>query len=102
MFSLIMHTFGIHGVKDHAIFLREVAHAQEIHRKLLLNFMLLDVPGIKENERRRLLHCVVIGGGSTGVEFSGELNDFILKDVHERYAHVKDYIHVTLTEVCPY
>ena len=56
--------------------------------------------GISEEEKRRLLHCVVIGGGPTGVEFSGELSDFIIKDVHERYAHVKDYIHVTLIEVC--
>lgn len=39
-------TFGIHGVKDNAIFLREVHHAQEIRRKLLLNLMLSDVPGM--------------------------------------------------------
>lgn len=42
---------------------------------------------------------MVIGGGPTGVEFSGELSDFITKDVRERYTHVKDYIHVTLIEV---
>ncbi|KAK9127455.1 hypothetical protein Syun_016252 [Stephania yunnanensis] len=91
-------TFGINGVKEHAIFLREVSHAQEIRRKLLLNLMLSDVPGISEEEKKRLLHCVVIGGGPTGVEFSGELSDFIIKDVHERYSHVKDYVHVTLIE----
>ncbi|KAK8697779.1 hypothetical protein V6N13_113916 [Hibiscus sabdariffa] len=91
-------TFGIHGVKEHAIFLREVHHAQEIRRKLLLNLMLSDVPGLPEEEKRRLLHCVVVGGGPTGVEFSGELSDFIRRDVHERYSHVKDYIHVTLIE----
>ncbi|KAL5580726.1 hypothetical protein UlMin_013168 [Ulmus minor] len=91
-------TFGINGVNEHAIFLREVYHAQEIRRKLLLNLMLSDIPGISEEEKRRLLHCVVVGGGPTGVEFSGELSDFILKDVHQRYAHVKDYIHVTLIE----
>ncbi|GAV66600.1 Pyr_redox_2 domain-containing protein [Cephalotus follicularis] len=91
-------TFGIHGVKEHAIFLREVYHAQEIRRKLLLNLMLSDVPGISEEEKSRLLHCVVVGGGPTGVEFSGELSDFITKDVHQRYAHVKNYIHVTLIE----
>lgn len=45
-------TFGIKGVKEHAIFLREVHHAQEIRRKLLLNLMLSDVPGIY----LRLLH----------------------------------------------
>ena len=38
-------TFGIKGVNEHAIFLREVYHAQEIRRKLLLNLMLSDVPG---------------------------------------------------------
>lgn len=91
-------TFGIHGVKEHAIFLREVHHAQEIRRKLLLNLMLSDVPGISEEEKQRLLHCVVVGGGPTGVEFSGELSDFIMRDVHQRYAHVKDYIRVTLIE----
>lgn len=91
-------TFGINGVKEHATFLREVHHAQEIRRRLLLNLMLSDVPGISEDEKKRLLHCVVIGGGPTGVEFSGELSDFIIKDVHERYSHVKDFIHVTLIE----
>lgn len=38
-------TFGIKGAKEHATFLREVHHAQEIRRKLLLNLMLSDVPG---------------------------------------------------------
>lgn len=56
--------------------------------------------GISEEEKRRLLHCVVVGGGPTGVEFSGELSDFIRRDVHQRYTHVKDYINVTLIEVC--
>ncbi|XP_068668247.1 internal alternative NAD(P)H-ubiquinone oxidoreductase A2, mitochondrial-like [Aristolochia californica] len=91
-------TFNIKGVEEHAIFLREVAHAQEIRKKLLLNLMLSVNPGISEEERKRLLHCVVVGGGPTGVEFSGELSDFIMRDVRERYSHVKDDIMVTLIE----
>lgn len=91
-------TFGIKGVYEHAYFLREVKHAQEIRKKLLLNLMLSENPGISEEEKKRLLHCVVIGGGPTGVEFSGELSDFIMRDVRERYTHVKDYVKVTLIE----
>ncbi|KAK7368960.1 hypothetical protein VNO80_10993 [Phaseolus coccineus] len=91
-------TFGIKGVTENAFFLRDVDHAQEIRKRLLLNLMLSENPGISEEEKKRLLHCVVIGGGPTGVEFSGELSDFITRDVHERYTHVKDYIHVTLIE----
>ncbi|CAL9772195.1 unnamed protein product [Musa acuminata subsp. burmannicoides] len=91
-------TFNIRGVKEHAMFLREVQHAQEIRRKLLLNLMLSEAPGISEEEKKRLLHCVVIGGGPTGVEFSGELSDFIMRDVRRKFSHVKDYIQVTLIE----
>ncbi|KAJ6769767.1 putative proteinDH DEHYDROGENASE [Salix purpurea] len=91
-------TFGIKGVQEHAFFLREVNHAQEIRKKLLLNLMLSENPGISEEEKKRLLHCVVIGGGPTGVEFSGELSDFIMRDVRDRYTHVKDYVKVTLIE----
>lgn len=91
-------TFGIKGVQENAYFLREVNHAQEIRKKLLLNLMLSENPGVSEEEKRRLLHCVIVGGGPTGVEFSGELSDFITKDVQERYTHVKDYIKVTLIE----
>ncbi|XP_023543508.1 internal alternative NAD(P)H-ubiquinone oxidoreductase A1, mitochondrial-like [Cucurbita pepo subsp. pepo] len=91
-------TFGIKGVKEHAFFLREVNHAQEIRKKLLLNLMLSEKPGISDEEKKRLLHCVVIGGGPTGVEFSGELSDFIIRDVRDRYAHIKDDIKVTLIE----
>ena len=38
-------TFGIKGVKENAFFLREVNHAQEIRKKLLLNLMLSENPG---------------------------------------------------------
>ncbi|MCO5611922.1 hypothetical protein L7F22_066181 [Adiantum nelumboides] len=91
-------TFNIHGLHEHAIFLREVSDAQSIRRKLLMNLMLSDTPGTSEQEKQRLLHCVVVGGGPTGVEFSGELSDFIRRDVHQRYSHVQHYIHVTLIE----
>lgn len=91
-------TFNIKGVREHALFLREVNHALEIRKKLLLNLMLSENPGVPEEEKKRLLHCVVVGGGPTGVEFSGELSDFIMSDVSKRYTHVKDYIHVTLIE----
>ena len=47
--------------------------------------------GISNEEKNRLLHCVVVGGGPTGIEFSGELSDFIKGDVSQRYAHVKPH-----------
>ncbi|KAK6917480.1 FAD/NAD(P)-binding domain [Dillenia turbinata] len=91
-------TFNIKGVKENASFLREVNHAQQIRKKLLLNLMLSENPALSAEERKRLLQCVIIGGGPTGVEFSGELSDFIMRDVKERYTHAKDDIRVTIIE----
>ena len=47
--------------------------------------------GLSVDEKRHLLHCVVVGGGPTGVEFTGELSDFIMRDVREKYPHIKEY-----------
>lgn len=91
-------TFGIQGVHDNAIFLRDVKNAMDIRSKLMLNLMRCEIPGTGLEERKRLLHCVVVGGGPTGVEFSGELSDFIQRDVQRKFSHVKDIIAVTLIE----
>lgn len=38
-------TFGIQGVHQNALFLREVQHAQHIRRRLLNNLMKCETPG---------------------------------------------------------
>jgi NADH:ubiquinone reductase (non-electrogenic) len=91
-------TFGIDGVHENAIFLRDVKNAMDIRSKLMLNLALCEIPGKTLTEKKRLLHCVVVGGGPTGVEFSGELSDFIIRDVHRKFSHVQNLIHVTLIE----
>ena len=40
---------------------------------------------MSDEERQRLLTFVVVGGGPTGVEFSGELFDFLQQDVKRYY-----------------
>ena len=34
-------------------------------------------------ERARLLHMVVVGGGPTGIEFAAELQDFFKEDLEK-------------------
>ena len=45
---------------------------------------------------RRALHFVVVGGGPTGVEFSGTLSDFLRSDLRRRYPELVPYVSVTL------
>ena len=57
--------------------MKEVSDARKIRDRLLTNFELATLPGITNDEKRRLLHIVIVGGGATGVEFGAELYDFV-------------------------
>jgi NADH:ubiquinone reductase (non-electrogenic) len=57
--------------------LQEVSDARKIRNQIVSNFELALEPGISEDESRRLLHTVIVGGGPTGIEFGAELYDFV-------------------------
>ena len=92
-------TFGTAGVGEHAHFLRTIGDAQRIRQRIIECFERAAVPGLGEEKRRRLLHFVVVGGGPTGIEFAGELQDFVRSDVPKAYPSIdaRD-IRITLVE----
>jgi NADH dehydrogenase FAD-containing subunit len=67
-------TFGTPGVRQHANFLKSVEDAQKIRSKVVDAFESANLPGQPEEERKRLLRFVVVGGGPTGVEYAAELH----------------------------
>lgn len=75
----VANDFGIPGVKEHAYFLREIADARAIRNKILTNFELATQIKTSLEERKQLLHFVIVGGGPTGVEFGGEFYDFLMQ-----------------------
>ena len=74
-------TFGIPGVKENSCFLKEVGDAQKIRRRIMDCVETASFKDQSDEERKRLLHMVVVGGGPTGVEFAGELQDFFEQDL---------------------
>lgn len=94
----VSNTFGVPGVYDHAFFLKEISDARMIRNQILKNFELAMQPGVSEEEKKRLLHFVIVGGGPTGVEFGAELYDFVKQDVTRLYVHERSNVRVTLIE----
>ena len=86
-------TFGIKGVNEYAHFLKEIVDARRIRNKIIDNIELSMRPNLSEEERKRLLTFVIVGGGPTGVEFGAELYDFIREDAKrlfvDRMAEIK-------------
>ncbi|KAI5673450.1 hypothetical protein M9H77_13814 [Catharanthus roseus] len=91
-------TFNNPGVMEHAHFLKEVEDAQRTHRSVIDCFERASLPSVSEEEKMRILHFVVVGGGPAGVVFAGELHDFVTEDVKRIYSHLQKYVKITLVE----
>ena len=103
-------TFGIPGVQENALFLKEAEDSAKLHSKLLSNLekaaALMRVGGKHadkyQQEIDRLLKVFVVGGGPTGVELSAELADFVHNDVAMRYGQdLADRVRIVLVEAMP-
>ncbi|XP_057455747.1 external alternative NAD(P)H-ubiquinone oxidoreductase B3, mitochondrial-like [Lotus japonicus] len=91
-------TFNTPGVQEHAHFLKEVEDAQRIRQTVINLFERASLPSLSEEEKRKLLSFVIVGGGPTGVEFAAELHDFVHEDLSILYPSLKDYVKITLLE----
>lgn len=56
------------------------------------------MPNLSDEERKKILHFVVVGGGPTGVEFAAELHDYVNEDLVKLYPNVKEAVKITLLE----
>ncbi len=91
-------TFGIHGVTENTLFLKELRDARAIRTRIIDNFERASGPNLDPADRKRLLHFVVVGGGPTGVEFAAELNDLIREDLVKWYPTLIPDVRITLLE----
>jgi NADH:ubiquinone reductase (non-electrogenic) len=94
-------TFGIPGVRENSCFLKEIGDAQNIRKKIMDCVETAAFKGQTSEEVDRLLHMVVVGGGPTGVEFAGELQDFFEDDIKRLVPEIADRFKVTLIEALP-
>lgn len=91
-------TFNTPGVEENAHFLKEAEDALKIRQTVINSFERASLPDLTEEERKKILHFVVVGGGPTGVEFSAELHDFLVEDVAKIYPKVQEFTRITLLE----
>ncbi|CAO3635939.1 unnamed protein product [Cunninghamella blakesleeana] len=94
-------TFGIPGVKQHACFLKDVNDAQKIRKKLMECFENASRKSTTDSQKKHHLHFAIIGGGPTGIEFAGELYDFISDDMSRLYPQLMPFVQITLYDVAP-
>ncbi|KAL5610745.1 hypothetical protein FOBRF1_006862 [Fusarium oxysporum] len=94
-------TFGIPGVREHANFLRDVGDARSIRLRILQCFERAELPSTTDEQRRKLLHFAVVGGGPTGIEFAAELHDLIHDDLARVYPDLMPFVGITVYDIAP-
>eukprot|EP00948_MAST-09A_sp_MAST-9A-sp1_P000026 g26.t1 len=101
-FGMKTHTFGIPGVMEnegHSVFyLKHLHHAKQIRSRIISCAERASIPGATDEEKRRLLTFVIVGGGPTSVEFAGELHDFLAKDLTRWYPEFAHLFSIHLIE----
>lgn len=96
-----LQTFNTPGVVENAYFLKDVGDARKIRTRLLECFEMAALPTMKDETRKKLLTFAIIGGGPTGVEFSGELHDIIFQDLKHLYPDLVKFARIIVYDVAP-
>lgn len=65
-----------------------VEDALKIRQSVINCFERANLPCTSQEERKKILHFVVVGGGPAGVEFAAELHDFVVEDLAKLYPAV--------------
>jgi len=54
-----------------------------------------------DDERRKLLHFAIVGGGPTGIEYAAELHDLIYEDLAKLYPQLIQFVKISVYDVAP-
>ena len=93
--------FGLAGVSKYTHYLKEISDSKAIKQNILDCFELATIPETDDAEVERLLTFVAVGGGPTGVEFIGELTDFVTQDVVRLYPRLKSKVKIVIVNSSP-
>ena len=94
-------TFGIPGVTEHGHFLKELSDSFEIRNTIASNLERANFLPEGDPERKRLLTIVVVGGGPTGVETAGELQDYVTQELKKYLPSLAAEVKIHLVEALP-
>ena len=78
----------VSGVREHALFIKHMSDAITIRDRTVEQLELANAIDDPE-ERRRLLHFVIVGGNVTGIEVVGELEVFV-REASALYRNISD------------
>ncbi|KAL3708382.1 hypothetical protein TMatcc_006366 [Talaromyces marneffei ATCC 18224] len=94
-------TFGTPGVRENAMFFKDIGDSRRVKRRVRECFELAALPTTTAEMQRNLLHFAIVGAGPTGTELAATLRDFVSTSMAELYPALKDKTRISLYDVAP-
>lgn len=95
----VNNTFGIKGVDQYCTYFKSIEDAGRLRARVSECFERAALPATPEEERKKLLTFVVVGGGPTGVEVAAELYDMIEEDLAKLYPNIIKDVSIQIVEL---
>jgi NADH dehydrogenase len=90
--GMVTNYFGIEGLDTYSFGIKSLADAEKLKRHLHEQLT---------NKQTSAEHCVVVGGGPTGIELSCELPEYIRHIEEQHGLSTRSKVHVDLIEAAP-
>lgn len=97
----VSRTFDTPGVRENAMFFRDIGDARRVRRRVRECFELAVQPTTSPERQKDLLHFAIVGAGATGTELAASLRDFMNQDLIKLYPSVSGLPRITLYDVSP-
>ncbi|KAJ5834064.1 FAD-dependent pyridine nucleotide-disulfide oxidoreductase [Penicillium robsamsonii] len=97
----VSQTFGTPGVRENAMFFKDIGDAKRVKRRVRECFELAALPFTTPEMRKWLLNFAIVGAGPTGIELAASLRDFIYSDLMALYPTLDALPKITLYDVAP-
>ncbi|KAJ5961294.1 FAD-dependent pyridine nucleotide-disulfide oxidoreductase [Penicillium vulpinum] len=97
----VSQTFGTPGVRENAMFFKDIGDAKRVKRRVRECFELAVLPLTTPEMRKWLLNFAIVGAGPTGIELAASLRDFIYSDMMALYPSLDELPKITLYDVAP-
>lgn len=94
-------TFGTPGVRENAMFFKDIGDSRRVKRRVRECFELAALPTTTAEMQRHLLHFAIVGAGPTGTELAATLRDFVDGSMLRLYPAMKGKTRITLYDVAP-
>ncbi|PKS08390.1 hypothetical protein jhhlp_005334 [Lomentospora prolificans] len=94
-------TFDTPGVRENALFFKDIEDARRVKRRVRECFELAMLPTTSPDMKKWLLHFAIVGAGPTGTELAASIRDLIFPDLMKRYPDLSGIPRISLYDVAP-